>query len=382
MRPHSGSNLVACGLRLRAAQCASNTASRKQAARGVLCRPLARLLLLSALCACGGDKPAEQAPSGPIVGVLELPISLRTGGAAPSDSHDVEVSPTEIHVGGQPVITLASGAVTPADRQGAQIPKLTDTLRKSPHAQLALSVAAAVPYDTVSLVLSTAKAAGVRGVAFKVRPHGGGSNTGWLVLDALDVRPRSKTDDEVAIEGVAKRPWSDFSSKWDDVQGACRASPTGSCAYKPASIAEGGDLKIVLQTAGQGVNVDFFRIGPPPEAAAPAAEPDKPTKHDKKAKKGKKKKPELLDGVQAPSDPVADVEQAAPATEALFQFRAQEAVTSPSAVTDTIKPVCGANPCGVVMQAEKATLFVRVLSLLGAAFPDGTPAPRVVFELP
>ena len=45
-----------------------------------------------------------------------------------------------------------------------------------------------------------------------------------------------------------------------------------------------------------------------------------------------------------------------------------------------VGPVAAA--CGVVVQAEKATLFVRVISLLGAAFPDGTPAPHVRFELP
>ena len=348
-------------------------------------RLLTAILVGFGLWACGGDKgEAPAPPSGPIVGVLELPISLRTSGTAPSDFHDVEVSPTDVHAGGQPVITLASGAVAAADRQGAQIPKLSAALSKAPHAVMALAVAAAVPYDTVALVLSTAKAAGVRGVAFKVRPHGGSSTPAWLALDALDVRPRSKTDEEVVFDGLAKRPWSDFSSKWDEVQAACRTSPTGSCAFKPASVAEGGDLKIVLQTAGQGVNVDFFRIGPPPEAA-PAAEPAAAGKADKKAKAkaGKKKhKPELIDGVKAPTDVAAEVEQALPATEALFQFRAQEAVTSPSAVSETIKPVCGATPCGVVVQAEKATLFVRIVSLLGAAFPDRTPAPRVVFELP
>jgi biopolymer transport protein ExbD len=350
--------------------------------------PVTRLLLCSWLCACGGDKPAsEAAASGPIVGVLELPISLRTGGAAPADFHDVEISPTEVHVAGLPVITLASGAVTPADRQGAALPKLSAALSKTPHARLALAVAAAVPYDTVSLVLATAKAAGVRSVAFKVRPHGGGSTTGWLTLDALDVGPKSKTDQAVAFEGLAVRPWSDFANKWDDVQSACRASPTGSCAFKPSKVAEGGDLKIVLHSAGQGVNVDFFRIGdPPPEAAAPAAPPEKPGKLSKaskasKKKAGKKHKPELIDGVKA-TDVVAEVEEAPPATEALFQFRAQEAVTSPSAVSETLKPVCGSASCGVVVQAEKATLFVRMLSLLGAAFPDGTPTPRVVFELP
>ena len=38
--------------------------------------------------------------------------------------------------------------------------------------------------------------------------------------------------------------------------------------------------------------------------------------------------------------------------------------------------------CGVVMQPDSRALFVRVISLLGAAFPDGSATPWVVFELP
>jgi hypothetical protein len=347
-----------------------------------------RVLACIALGACGGDKPAtEAAPTGPIVGVLELPISLRSRGAAPSDFHDLEISPTDVHLGGQPLLTLAPGAwIAPGDRQATLVPKLAAALSKTPHARLALTVASAIPYETVALLLATAKSAGVRSVSFKVRAPGSTSATGWISLDALDVRPKSKSDDEVAIAGVSKKPWSDFTSHWDDAQNACKASPTGSCAFKPTKVADGGDLKIVLHAAGQGVNVDFYRIGEPP-VAEPAPAPEKPEgKHGKHAKhagkQGKKHKPELIDGVQAPKDVADEAENAPPATEASFQFRAQEAVATPSAVSETLKPVCGAATCGVVIQADKSTLFVRVMSLLGAAFPDGTTAPFVVFELP
>ena len=343
------------------------------------------VLLCAALCACGGSKPATEAPpSGPIFCVLELTISLLSGGAA-ADAQDVVVSPTEVHVGSQPLLTLIPGAwFGPADRQGEQVPKLAAALGKTPHARLGLTVASAVPYETVALVLATAKAAGVRSVSFKTRPPGGSSTTGWLALDALDVRPKTKSDTAVEFAGMTKKPWSDFTSKWDDVQNACRASPTGSCAFKPEKVADGGDLKIVLHAAGQGVNVEFFRIGDLPPAPEPVAEaPTKPGKHAKHPPKhGKKHKPEMIEGVPQPKDVVDEALNSPPATEASFQFRAQEAVASPSAVTATIKPVCGAASCGVVLQADKNTLFVRVASLLGAAFPDGTPAPAVVFELP
>ena len=213
-------------------------------------------------------------------------------------------------------------------------------------------------------MLQTAKSAGLRGVAFKVRPFGGGTTPGFIAIDDFNVGPKTKPDQEVAMPGVTPRPWSEFASHWDDIQHACRSSQTGSCAFKPDKIADGGNLKIVLFAAGQGVNVNFSQVGAPP--APPAAKP---------------KKVELLDGVKH-ADPVKDVEEAEPATDASFQFRAEEVSKSPSAVSGTLKPICGTSACGVVVSAQKTTLFVRIAALLGAAFPDGTPAPIVTFEQP
>ena len=317
------------------------------------------------LCACG-DKAEEAAaaPSGPIVGVLELPVSLRSSGAAPADAADVEISPTALNVGGQQVLALAGGTVAAADRQGDELPKLTAALKSPLRSRMALAVSAQVPYETVVLVLSTAKKSGLRGVAFKVRPPGGSTNTGFLALDDFQVTPSVKADVEVPLQGVATRPWSDFASHWEEVEGGCRAAPTGSCAYKPEKIAEGGNLKIMLHASGQGVNVNFLQVGAPPPAAEKPAEKVKP-----------------IEGLKQ-TDIVAEVEQADPASEASFQFRAQEVLGATSAVSATLKPVCGTSACGVVVNADKITLFVRVASLLGAAFPDGTPAPVVAFQLP
>jgi hypothetical protein len=257
-------------------------------------------------------------------------------------------------------------------------------LSSGPHAAITLAVASGVPYETVVLALATAKAAGVGKVAFQVRAPSG-TTAGHLIVESFDVKPKTKSDTNVSFAGLSPRPWSDFSSQWEAVQGACRASQTGSCAYKPEKVAEGGELKIVLHAAGQGVNVEYFRIGPPPEAeAAPEPEAAKGAKGAKKKKPAKKKgkKAELIDGVQASKDVAEELENAPPATEAMFQFRAQEAVANPSAITGSVKPVCGSAACGVVVQSEKSTAFVRPISLIGAAFPDGTTAPHVVFETP
>jgi hypothetical protein len=344
---------------------------------------LGSLVVALAALGCGADKQAaEVTPTGPIVSVLDLAVSLRSGGKAGGEFHDVEVSSSAVNVGGQPVLALTDGLIAAADRQGDQLPKLSSALAKPARSSMVLSVSSSVSYDTAVAVLGTAKAAGVQSVAFKVRPPGGGATTGFLTIDQLIVRPRSKADEEVTIPGAPAKPWSDFATKWDEVQSACRASQSGNCAYKPEKIAEGGNLKIVLYAAGQGVNASFYRVGAPAPAAepTPAEEPTKKGAKRAKATKKKKGKPELIDGVKAPVDPLKELEEAAPATEALFQFRAQEAVTAPSALSGTMQPVCGSTTCGVVVQAEKATLFVRVLGLIGAAFPDGSNAPTVAFE--
>jgi hypothetical protein len=345
-------------------------------------------LCTGVMLACG-DKAAEEAPppSGPIVSVLELPVTLRSKEAALAGAADVEISVNEIHVSGQPLVNLTAGSVPEADRQSGQIPKLAKALAAGPHASVSFAVASGVPYETVALALATAKGAGAGKVDFQVRAPSAAA-AGHLVIDSVDVKPKTNSDTNQSFAGLQARPWSDFVAQWDAVQSACKASPSGSCAYKPEKIADGGELKIVLHAAGQGVNVEFFRIGPPPEPTEAAAAPDdkKPGKAAKNAKKKpakkKGKKVEMLDGVPGQKDVVDEALNAPPATEALFQFRAQEATASPSAVSEAIKPVCGTSACGVVVVAEKATSFVRVISLLAAAFPDGTPAPHVVFELP
>ena len=55
---------------------------------------------------------------------------------------------------------------------------------------------------------------------------------------------------------------------------------------------------------------------------------------------------------------------------------------APSAITDTMAPMCGKNACGVIVVAENVTMIVRVIQLIGAAFPDDTTSPTVAFTLP
>jgi hypothetical protein len=115
------------------------------------------LSLWIALPACGGEeKPAEgtEAPKGPVLGVLELPVSLRTGDAAP-DGRKVEAGLTELRVDDTTVLTLDNGKITAADRQGDVAPKLVEALKTPAKSAIALSAHSGLNYETLALILSS-----------------------------------------------------------------------------------------------------------------------------------------------------------------------------------------------------------------------------------
>lgn len=338
--------------------------------RSVLGRLTLCLALLSPLSVgCDeGEQDAAETASAPLLGLLELPVSLRSGAAAPSNFHKVEVGPDELRVDGSTLLKLEGGKVPAAEAGATEIAKLTAALRTPARGVIELELHSSIPYETTALIFGSAAAAGIHDASLHVRKPGGGTEDGYLELKGFSVGPEVPDAQEVSFANVQPRGWGDFAAAWEAVAQGCGGAASGNCAYKPEKIAEGGKLKMMLMAAGQGVNVHFYRV--PEEGAEGAAEEAKP----------EKKKVEMVEGV--PSDPVAEVEEAPPAEVALFQFRANEALTAPSPVSDTVKPVCGTQACGTVVRAEKRTMSVRVISLIGAAFPDGSAAPSVHFEIP
>lgn len=325
------------------------------------------------LAACGDEeKPAAgETEKPPVLGVLELPVSLRTGDTAP-DGRKVEVGLTELRVDGATVLTLDGGKVLPADRSGDVAPKLKDALATPAKSTMVLSAHSGLPYDTIALIMSSAHAAGIHDLALAVRKAGGSTDTGFAVYKNFTVTP--KTDDEVALPSVAPHTWDEMTAAWQTMSDACRGAETGSCAYVPNEPAKGGNLKIQLYAAGQGVNLNFFRVGLTPEQLA----------EEEKARTAAAAaaKEDIVQGRKKQTDVAEDLEAGPPASEALFQFRAQEALETPSALSETMRPLCGPKACGAVVSAESATILVRVASLIGAAFPDGGAAPVLAFELP
>jgi hypothetical protein len=335
---------------------------------------MSSLALIASACGKDGDKGAEEgedAPLAPALGVLELPVSLRTGDPAPDNAFTVEANPNELRAEGKVVTPLENGAV-PKDKQANGIIAPLKAALTGGRAHVALKLHSSLPYETIALILNTANSVGVRHATFEVRKPGGGSETGWLRAENFTMTPR--TVEEVKFANIPARSWNDFPALWEDIYNGCRTSQSGSCAYVQENVAEGGKLQIVLHASGRGVNINFHRVGFTAEQLA--------EERQKQEAALAEKKKTFLDGRMSQTDLEKALLEGAPATQALFQFRDKEAFASPSALSATIAPACGKKACGVVVSADRNTMGVRIMSLIGAAFPDGAAPPTLAFEQP
>ncbi len=317
--------------------------------------------LLACLCACDGSGSEEDKK--PIVGLLELPISHRTSGARPADATQVEIGVTEVRIDGESVLTLDNGKVQAADAQNDQLPKLAGKLGAK--RALAITVHAATPFATLGQVLKTALASGPKELAFQVRKPNSTTESGWLVIKQSHFA-ESADDPKFNVDELVA--WDSFTKVWEDALGACQASSRADCGYRPLAKAEGGKLDLMLRVRGSGLALRFRQTGMPTPAEGEAA-PEKP----------KKPAVEMLEGIKA--QPAAEEEAPEPSTEHVFTLRADQATIDPSPVSGIVKPTCSGQTCSAVLEAEAISMSGRVISLIGAAFPDGTPEPKLAWVL-
>jgi biopolymer transport protein ExbD len=336
-------------------------------------------ILASATALNGCDKKAEETAAASATEAagrrlvdMELPVSLRTTDSQPVNAYEVEATSEGIHLGGSPVQKLEKGNPLPEDVRDGILPKLEAALRGQSKSTIALRLEAIIPYETLALILNTAKQVGVNNAAFQVREVGSSPKTGWIAIDNFVMA--SRADDVPPIQTVNPLSWDDFTKKWEIITKACRTAPSGNCAYADKNFARGGTLKIELHTSGRGLNINFFRRG-----LTPAQEHDEEVKRTKELAK---KKEAFLQGHISHDEMVEYLLLGDPSTQALFQFRYQEALASPSALTDTIGALCHQQKCPIEIAADKISPMVRVVSLIGAAFPNGTQQPAYAFEMP
>lgn len=347
----------------------------------VLRRATPALCLCLALLGCGlVSKDKKDLPPGASaenevgrpLGDLELPVSLRFHDAPPHNPRTVEATDEQLRLDGNVVVPLERGRVAKTNIADGTIPKLESMLRGSTNSTIAMRLQANLPYETMALVLNTAKKVGISNAAFAVREVGSGKSVGWLNADGYVMS--SKADDVPPITAVQAKTWNDFTKNWQPVFDGCRTSSNGNCAYVNENYALGGTLKLELFASGRGINIDFFRRG-----LTPAQEADE---EKMRAQVLARKKEDFLQGRISHDEMVEAILLGDPSTYALFQFRYHEALKNPSALTKTMAPMCHKERCGVLVAGDLITASLNVISMIGAAFPDGTPAPAFAFEQP
>lgn len=344
---------------------------------------LALILFISLLAGFSCDSKKETEPSGPIVKVMQLPVSLRNSDTAPSSAHKIEISFYELRVNEKPVLTLTDGKIADADHSGLVVPKLESALDSPSRSFISVEVYSSVPFKTLLLTLGSAQSAGIRNVAFKVRKPGGTDQTGWLVLK--NFKAMESTWDEVTFDDIAPRPWTDFVNVWEEVAGACFGQKIQVfCKEKQAKISQRGRLQVIISAAGAGATLEFKQVGvPKPPEETEGSETGETVKGEGAKAEEEPYEEEVFpvpDGLDA--ELIEEWEKLEPARAAGFQFRGWEALTLPSPVSETMAPVCGKIACGVVITGRPITPAYRILALIGGSFPNSTPSPSLAFMLP
>jgi hypothetical protein len=322
------------------------------------------LLLLALACGKSDDAALEAEDSAPVVGVLELPLSHRSGDPSPTGAARIEISPTVLRLDGRKLLDLSQGNVPEAERPDHIISKLREGLTSGPARNTAeLRMHVNTPYSTMVDILKTAKAANIHRVAFVVRPIQRPTETGFLIVENFRVEPA--TDEPIRFEGIHQRRWDDFVAAWQEGYAGCRARDYVDCSGYPAVPMTGGDLQIKFFARGSALKAEFTRFGG--EDPAPEAQPV-----------------QMLEGVPQPQPATGEgeFEPPDPVGQGAFTWRFEAATADLSGIKDAFRPLCGAQACGVVVTGDTGTLSLRLVSFIGAAFPDGTPAPALAFVIP
>ncbi len=321
---------------------------------------LAVVVFLALLAGCSDKRKVPAESTTPVVGIMELAVSGRTGDPAPSNPLHIEVAPDRIRLDAHTVVHLSDGTLAAADQVGGIIPKLAGAIGAGPaRSSAALMVHVETPFDTLVAILATLKQQHIAQIGFEVRKRST-ANTGFIDTASYDVS--APTDPPQPFAAPAQRTWDEMTAVWQQMHDACSLKDQVDCDLVPNPVAQGGQLAITLWVRGNGLKVHLTRFGGP-DAAAP-----------------KPQAAAMLDGVPAPQAGAAD-DQEPPATEAAFTWRAEAATEDASPISGTMRNLCGTRPCGSIVLAQGDTLTARVLSFIGAAYPDGTPKPDLRFEI-
>ncbi len=319
------------------------------------------LTLMGLLFGCDdAEESAEPVSTEPIVGSMEIPISLRNDASALGNAANIEVSARELRIDHRKILDLESGRLPEGAAPGHVITVLQSALAEGGDRPVSMRVHFATPFETFATLINTVEASGREEMSIEVR-RGQGVEAGFL---RARFRAAEASDEPVEFDRADQLPWDAIRQEWENMDRACEQSHSTDCDGVPSNIAEGGSAAITLWARGRAVRVQARQFGAPdPEPVATGG-------------------PEMIEGVPQPGGNVEEPPPPPPATEATFTWEFQGAVQSPSPISDTVGAVCGSRRCGIVLTAEAGTMYGRLISLLGAAFPNGRPAPTVHVVIP
>lgn len=330
--------------------------------------PLAILLSLvvSGAFVAGGCKKEPEAPAvvppNERVPNIELPLSRRSGDPVSTGAPLVLIAFDAINVGGRDVTPLNRGALTPVQDELAAIPAVQAAV-PSGTTEVRIRMHASAKYGTLLAVLASLRAAGVTRIGFDVKKNSLGDETGTLVVASLE--PRVATRESPTFQEPYARSWDTISEIWDDAFVACEGS-AGSFDCSPVTdkLALGGDVEIGIFRRQGALILYFQRFGFGNDI--PAAENFMNQQNTRTA------------GVRNRD---RDREERPPATSASFGFRWESLNADPESPLAVVMRAATANgPVGVHIAADRNSEGGAILSVIGAAFPDGVTAPAIVLD--
>lgn len=328
------------------------------------------------LVACEEEPEGPAVDNTPIVGLYEMPISRNNQGSEPQNALRLDISQTLMRLNGTKVLDLEGGE--PADGQISDehiVTRLREQIQAgTARERTALTVGAMLPYSTLVAVLNTLQSTNQHEVILAVRTVGNSPQAAWMPLTNWRVTP---VEGEAEFEGRPP-PWSAFTEHWREVYTACRAGESAggrssyvNCDGPHATSAEGGDLAVELWTRGQAMKVSFSQHLSEEATAEAEAEAA-----------AEEAGPELIEGVQAAPPRPGEEIPPPPATAGVFTVRHQESVEDESSLSALVAPVCADVSCFATVVTDAGTHSMRVVSMIGAVFPNGTTAPQLRFQIP
>lgn len=324
-------------------------------------------LLLAALAlpltACDEEAPPPVTPPAPEIGMMDIPISLRHDPRAPANALTIAINHEGIGIGDERIVGLENGLVTADERTaGGVIPSLRAAIQRAPASAAAIIRAGAlVPYGTVARVIATLEASNIRTFAFTVRVNNGESAE-YMEFGQFATRPRA--DAYYRFDPPYQHGWDEFVGLWDEMRNACMGPNAGDCLQRLTTPPTGGFAQVGIFTRGQALQLTVQRFTEAELNGEVEPEPE-PT-------------PEEAD-TDISNEELMRLD---PQKSASFMWRFPAALMEEgSPITATVSPLCGQG-CGIVITAEEPTPIMRTIGFLGAAFPNGTGAPALLFEVP